>query len=117
MSFTPPQERRLQRAGKRVNELRAWRNARQHPIPDWTFAPPDGSTHRLQIGDRWPVVEGPVQMSATGSAPRDRSGQPVELELWLGGEALITLSTGLQAGLDPFHHAVPSGRRPRAARP
>lgn len=107
MSFTPPQERRLQRAAKRINELRAWRNARQHSIPDWSFTAPNGTTSMLQVGDPWPVVNGPVSLSATGNVPGDWSGAPVELELWLGGEALISLSTGLQAGLDPFHHSFP----------
>ena len=39
--------------------------------------------------------------------PTSWEGQPVELELWLGGEGLVRLSTGYQAALDPFHHAYP----------
>ena len=36
--------------------------------------------------------------------PDDWAGHPLELELWLGGEGLVRLSTGLQAGLNPMHH-------------
>jgi len=107
VSITTPTNRRIERAERRVNELRAWRNARQAPIPDWWFVAPDGTGHDLGIGDPWPVVDGPVRFSATAEVPADWGGQPVELELWLGGEAIITLSTGLQAGLDPYHHAFP----------
>ena len=35
------------------------------------------------------------------------AGQPVELELWLGGEGFVRLSTGFQGGLDPPHHSFP----------
>jgi alpha-mannosidase len=84
--------------------LRAWRNARESTIETWTFTPPDGQSTDLHLGDFWPVHTLPVTLTATGTIPADWSGQPVELELWLGGEAFIQLSTGLQAGLNPMHH-------------
>jgi len=99
-------ERRLARAFRRLEELRAWRNARECPIPDWQFNA-DGQTWTLHPGDRWPVVATPVHFRATTRIPDSWSGEPVWLELWLGGEGLIHLSTGLQAGLDPFHHSFP----------
>jgi alpha-mannosidase len=94
---------RIQRAGKRVQELRAWRNAAEAAIPDWTFTG-GGQTVPVQIGDVWPVVETPVGMHGAGAIPAEWAGQPVELEIWLGGEGLLDISTGLQVGLDPFHH-------------
>src|SRR5919112_600779 len=39
------------------------------------------------------------------SIPREWAGQPVELELWLGGEGFVCLSTGVEGGLDPFHRS------------
>ena len=36
-----------------------------------------------------------------------RPCRPVELELWLGGEGFVRLSTGFQGGVDPFHHSYP----------
>ena len=48
--------------------------------------------------------------------PRSRPGRtspkigpvsPVELELWLGGEGFVRLSTGLSGGLNPFHRSFP----------
>jgi alpha-mannosidase len=100
-------ERRHERIGRRLEELRAWRNAREHPIPDWTFTAGDGQITAITIGDFWPVVETPVRFAATGDVPEAWANEPVELELWLGGEGLLQLSTGFQGGLDPFHHSFP----------
>ena len=97
-------ERRLARAARRLEELRAWRNAAEHPAGEWTLTA-SGGTHRLRLGDRWPVVETPVTFVAEAVVPAGWARRPVELELWLGGDGLVRLSTGLQAGLDPFHHA------------
>jgi alpha-mannosidase len=43
-------------------------------------------------------------MLATAIVPKDWAGQPVELELWLGGEGFVKLTPGHQEGLNPFHH-------------
>ncbi len=97
-------ERRQERIARRLEELRAWRNAREQPIPEWSFTA-GGETTPLAIGDFWPVVATPVHFAATGTVPEAWAGEPVELELWLGGEGLLRLSTGFQGGLDPFHHS------------
>jgi alpha-mannosidase len=89
---------------RRLEELRAWRNAREIAIPDWTFTASDGVAREVHLKDFWPVVDLPVTFSATATIPDDWTGQPVELELWLGGEGRVNLSTGLQAGLNPMHH-------------
>ena len=96
--------RRQERIARRLEELRAWRNAREVPIPDWTFTAGTRTTH-LTIKDYWPVVETPVHFAATGEVPVAWAGEPVELELWLGGEGFLRLSNGFQGGLDPFHHS------------
>ena len=88
-------ERRQERIARRLEELRAWRNAREHPIADWSFTAGDGETTRSRLGDFWPVVETPVQFAASGAVPEAWAGEPVELELWLGGEGFVRLSTGL----------------------
>ena len=49
---------------------------------------------------------GPASRPAA-TVPEDWAGEPVELELWLGGEGFVRLSTGFQAGLEPFHHSFP----------
>ncbi len=90
---------------RRLEEIRAWRNARECPVPEWQFIPPEGPPAVLGIKAFWPVVATPVRFEATARIPNDWAGQPVELELWLGGEGLIRLSTGLQSGLDPHHHS------------
>lgn len=97
---------RIGRAHKRIQELRAWRHAAESVVPDWIFTA-RGETTPIQVGDDWPVVETPVQMAGGGTIPADWAGQPVELELWLGGEGLLRIEHGdgtLQVGLDPFHH-------------
>ncbi len=100
-------ERRQERIARRLEELRAWRNAAENPIPDWTFTGSDGQATPITIGDFWPIVETPVHFEATGVIPESWAGEPVELELWLGGEGILRLSTGFQGGLDPFHHSFP----------
>ena len=70
-------------------------------------SPPAVRARSLTLGDFWPVVATPVQFAASGDVPDAWAGEPVELELWLGGEGFLRLSTGLQAGLDPFHHSFP----------
>jgi alpha-mannosidase len=99
-------ERRHERIARRLEELRAWRNAREQPIADWSFTA-GGTNTSLMLGDFWPVVATPVQFAASGEVPDAWAGEAVELELWLGGEGFLQLSTGFQAGLDPFHHSFP----------
>jgi alpha-mannosidase len=108
---TPLTERRLERLLRRVEELRAWRNARELPISDWQFTASDGQSRPLRLKDFWPVVETPVRLTAETRIPGDWAGHPVELELWLGGEGFVRLSTGLQAGLNPMHHRLPITER------
>ncbi len=100
-------ERRHERIARRLEELRAWRNAAEHPIGEWSFTAGEGEAVTLGLGDFWPVVETPVDFAADATIPGAWAGNPVELELWLGGEGFLQLSTGLQAGLDPFHHSFP----------
>ncbi|HRA46743.1 MAG TPA: hypothetical protein PK819_01585, partial [Thermomicrobiales bacterium] len=101
------QSRRIERILRRIEELRAWRNARELIIPDWTFTAPDGTTATLALGDFWPVHTLPVQLETTVTIPLDWAGSPVELELWPGGEAFVQLSTGKQFGLNAMHHRFP----------
>jgi alpha-mannosidase len=102
--FRKYDERRLERVTRWLVELRAWRNARVVAVPDWTWVGADGVPHQLTIGDPWPSVDTPVTMTATAVVPDDWAGQPVELELWLGGEGFVKLTPGHQEGLNPFHH-------------
>lgn len=101
------QERRLERLQRRLEELRSWRNASEVPVNNWVLEASDHSTHPCTLGDVWPLIETPVQLRATAEIPAAWSGLPVELELSLGGEGLVRLSTGYQAGLNPFHHRFP----------
>src|SRR5215211_596055 len=68
-------ERRLERIARRLEELRAWRNAREHPIADWSFAA-GGTNTSLTLGDFWPVVATPVQFAARGHVPEAWAGEP-----------------------------------------
>jgi alpha-mannosidase len=97
--------RRLERQTRWLGELRSWRNARVTPISQWTFTGEDGETTRIAPGDAWPStdVNNPVTLSAEATIPADWQGQPVEAQLWLGGEGFVTFTPGYQTGLNPFH--------------
>src|SRR5918998_725135 len=96
---------RLARCVRRLEELHAWRNAREHPIKEWTFITSRDVAYTLSLGEDWPVVDLPVQLTAETAIPREWAGDPVELELWLGGEGYVRLSTGTEGGLNPFHRS------------
>ncbi|MDQ4099636.1 MAG: alpha-mannosidase, partial [Chloroflexota bacterium] len=102
--FDQYDKRRHQRLARWLRELRAWRNVRVAPIRDWQFDAGDGQTRSLRLGEAWPVVATPVKLTATATVPDDWAGQPVEVELWLGGEGFVRFTPGFQSGLNPFHH-------------
>ena len=98
--------RRLERVTRWLPELYAWRSARVAPIENWTFTSADGDVTQLKRGDAWPVVDPhrPITLTATATVPADWAGQPVDIQLWLGGEGFIKFTPGFQVGLNPFHH-------------
>ena len=102
--------RRLERLERRVEELGLWRNARESRVEAWRFAAENGRTHKLGVGDFWPEPALPARLSAEARIPQDWAGLPVELELWLGGEGFVRLSTGTSGGLNPFHRSFPVAR-------
>ena len=101
---------RLDRHKVRVEELRLWRNARESRIEEWRFAADSGETRQVKLGDFWPEEALPASFSAEARIPEDWAGFPVELELWLGGEGFVRLSTGFSGGLNPFHRSFPVTR-------
>ena len=94
---------RLERHARRIEELRLWRNAHERPVEEWNFAAGNGEPRRINLGDFWPEIETPVWLTTEAAVPEEWSGRPVELELWLGGEGFVRLSTGATGGLNPFH--------------
>lgn len=97
----------MARLQRRLEELRAWRNTREVEIPEWSFTLPDGRRFELHPGDFWPEVTLPVDFESTTVIPVEWTGLPVELELWLGGEGFVQISTGFHGGLNPMHHRFP----------
>ncbi|MEJ7652015.1 MAG: hypothetical protein WKH64_00960 [Chloroflexia bacterium] len=93
---------RMERLSRRLQELRAWRNASEHPVYEWRLTV-GGDTHTVRLGAPWPVVATPVELAAVASVPPTYASLPVELDLWLGGEGFVRLSTGLESGLNPMH--------------
>ncbi len=98
--------RRLERVKRWLPELYAWRNAKVAPIENWTFTSADGEVTELKRGDAWPEVDPhrPVTLTATATVPESWKGQPVDIQLWLGGEGFVKIDPGFQVGLNPFHH-------------
>ena len=97
---------RLDRHKVRVEELKLWRNARESRIEEWLFAA-DGKEKEIGLGDFWPEEALPASFSAEAKIPEGWAGSPVELELWLGGEGFVSLSTGFSGGLNSFHRSFP----------
>ena len=102
---------RLDRHKVRVEELKLWRNARESRIEEWRFAVDGGEEREIGLGDFWPEEALPASFSAEAKIPEDWAGSPVELELWLGGEGFVSLSTGFSGGLNPFHRSFPVTRK------
>ncbi len=102
---------RLDRHKRRVEELRLWRNAKESRIESWRFAAEGGEAKEIQLGDFWPEDALPASFWAEAQIPEDWAGSPVELELWLGGEGFVRLSTGFSGGLNPFHRSFPVTQR------
>jgi alpha-mannosidase len=98
---------RLDRHRVRVEELKLWRNAKESRIEEWRFAADGRAEREVRLGDSWPEDALPASFSAEARIPGDWSGSPVELELWLGGEGFVRLSTGFSGGLNPFHRSFP----------
>jgi alpha-mannosidase len=99
--------RRLDRHKKRIEELALWRNARESHVQAWLFRAENGVERELNLGDFWPEPALPAHFSTQARVPDEWSGSPVELELWLGGEGFVRLSTGLSGGLNPYHKSFP----------
>jgi alpha-mannosidase len=102
---------RLDRHKVRVEELKLWRNARESRIEEWRFSSDGGKAKEIWLGDFWPEEALPASFSAEAKIPEDWAGSPVELELWLGGEGFVSLSTGFSGGLNPFHRSFPVTRK------
>ena len=96
---------RFERHKRRVEELHLWRNAREQRIGRWRFSVPDGASQDMALGDFWPDTGVPVFFRSETTIPEGWAGEPVELELWLGGEGFVRLSNGVTGGLDPFHRS------------
>ena len=101
------EKHRLDRHKIRVEELKLWRNARESRIEEWRFAADDREAREIGLRDFWPEEALPASFSAEAKIPEDWAGSPVELELWLGGEGFVSLSTGFNGGLNPFHRSFP----------
>ena len=101
---------RLERHARRIEELRLWRNAYESPVKGWRFVAGDGEPRGIEPGDFWPEIGIPVRLSASARVPEEWAGLPVELELWLGGEGFVEISTTERrtaSGLNPFHRSFP----------
>jgi alpha-mannosidase len=114
--------RRLERHARRLEELHLWRNARERRLEEWRFVagdevgvasgsepsdttPSSKGPRDLKLGDFWPEAALPILLSAEAEVPASWAGEPVEIELWLGGEGFVRLSNGITGGLNPFHRS------------
>ncbi|WP_205684190.1 alpha-mannosidase [Deinococcus sp. LM3] len=113
MSLTLAQ--RLQLLEKRRDDFAAWRMAREWPVEGWTFTAPGAPPTLLRLGDPWPQVDqsvagGPVRFAAEFQVPASFAGRMVELELDVGGEGFVQITSSaltqtLTGGLNEYHRA------------
>lgn len=108
---------RLKRHTRRLEELDLWRNAREYRVENWRFVGGDGAPRDLRLGDFWPEAALPVTLSAEARVPTSWAGEPVEIDLWLGGEGFVRLSNGLTGGLNPFHRSFRVAQEARGGEP
>ena len=97
-------EQNLRRLENRVTELRAWRDRAA-----WPFAVQfcwSAGEQTLREGDPWPAREVPVTMRARVEVPAAWQGQPLILDLSVGGEALLLVGGEARGGLNPYHSEV-----------
>lgn len=99
--------RRIERYARKLEDLRLWRNACEFEVSEWSFTAGSGEERYMRLGDFWPEISTPVSLSAETRVPEEWTGEPVELELWLGGEGFVRLSNGVTGGLNPFHRSFP----------
>jgi alpha-mannosidase len=94
-------EQTLIRVQHRLTELRAWRDLASVPL-EMTFRW-SGGEQPIAEGEAWPARELPVTFSAAVNLPSAWQGQPVALDLSVGGEALVLLDGVARGGLNPYH--------------
>lgn len=97
---------RLDRIRVRNEELFFWREREAVPIGGWTF---EGEP--IAMGAAWPHSDGVVHLAADVEAPGHWPLAETRLQLYLGGEGLVTLAyadgTSTSFGNDPNHHEFP----------
>ena len=98
---------RLQGHARRIEELHLWGNSREQRIECWWFSVSGGAAEKIRLGDYWPKTAVPAYLWTETEIPESWTGEPIELELWLGGEGFVRLSNGVAGGLDPFHRSFP----------
>ena len=97
-------EQHLKRLGNRITELRAWRNREALPFAvqfRWS-----AGEQTLREGEPWPGRELPVTMHARVEVPAAWQGQPLILDLSVGGEALLLIGGEARGGLNLYHSEV-----------
>lgn len=109
--ITSSNQRRIERNRRRVEELRMWRNVADQPLGQLTFALPSGGEVPVELGQVWAEIATPVTIRVEGEIPAAFAGQPVELELWLGGEGFAVVSVDgavhTRGAIDPYHYQYP----------
>ncbi|GHF37445.1 alpha-mannosidase [Deinococcus metalli] len=109
-----PEQRRIV-LGRQLAELRAWADRAHVELTGWHFTFPGDAPVPLRVGQPWPRVDGaveggPVVFETSFVVPAGY--ERPELDLDVGGEGLVRLSTGDAGGLNPHHRRFPVAARP-----
>ena len=93
-----------------AEELSTWETGRREQVGAFDLTAPDGSRHRIDLGQAWPDRHGIYRFRSVHPVRGATEGEAVELRLDLGGEALVRLKDASGAVLDSFG-ANPRHRR------
>ncbi|MDZ7706623.1 MAG: hypothetical protein U5J97_01775, partial [Trueperaceae bacterium] len=105
MNGRDPLTQRLDALAKRIEEIGAWRDHELRPV-DGVRVRVDGEARPIAAGEPWPTRELPTVFEVEAEAPADWRGQPLELHVDVGGEALVLVDGVARLGSNPFHRRL-----------
>lgn len=105
MNGRDPLSQRLDALAKRIEEIGAWRDHDVRPV-DGVHVRVGGEARPIATGEPWPVRELPTVFEVEAEAPSAWHGQPLELHVDVGGEALVLVDGVARLGSNPFHRRL-----------
>ncbi|MCD6239143.1 MAG: alpha-mannosidase [Thermotogae bacterium] len=98
----------LRRLEKLIWEIKAFEFEDILPLEDWQFHTwNDTQMKEIHVGDTWPTSNFPVYFETTANIPASWKNKQIWLNLWVGGEGLVTINGKPFGGIDINHQRFP----------